>query len=69
MFVSASTECYPELPLVDAIVDSPVKPDFSILKGFPVDHQEAFLDVLRAAKQTLDPNGILTPGVLFSRKR
>ena len=31
------------IPLVDEIIDSPVKPDPSILKGFPVDRQEAFL--------------------------
>lgn len=31
------------IPLVNKIVDSPVKPDFSILKGFQVDRQEAFL--------------------------
>ena len=31
------------IPLVDTIVASPVKPDLSILKGFPIDHQEAFL--------------------------
>lgn len=31
------------IPLVDEIIDSPLKPDFSILKGFPKDRQEAFL--------------------------
>jgi carboxypeptidase Taq len=31
------------IPLVDAITDSPVKPDLSIMKGFPVDRQKAFL--------------------------
>jgi len=31
------------IPLVDEIIQSPIKPDFSILKGFPVDRQEAFL--------------------------
>jgi carboxypeptidase Taq len=31
------------IPLVDAILDSPVKPDSSILKGFPIDRQNAFL--------------------------
>ena len=31
------------IPLVDEIIDSPVKSDLSILKGFSVDRQEAFL--------------------------
>ncbi len=31
------------IPLVHTIIDSPVKPDFSIFKGFPIDRQEAFL--------------------------
>ena len=31
------------IPLVNTIINSPVKPDTSILRGFPIDRQEAFL--------------------------